>query len=451
MTAEGAYFPAQHSQDPPQTDGVQARLAAVFLLESVLDRRIALDQALEDSRELSVLPGRDRAFTRMAVATALRRLGQVDDLIRRACEKPENPVPPRLHHLLRVGVAQLAFMNAPDYAVVDTAVRAAEELGLSRQKGFVNALLRRVAREGRDWIMAQDDAALNIPGWLMEIWRADYGPKDAFEIARACLVEAPLDVSAKDQSMLAYWAGTLQAHVLPCGSLRRPSGGMVQDLPGFNDGMWWVQDAAAALPARLFGDIAGKHVIDLCAAPGGKTAQLAAMGAQVAAVERATNRVKRLRENMQRLRLDKHVEIVTADAAAWRPAQKADFVLLDAPCTATGTVRRHPDVLHLKSPRDLDSLMDVQARILANAVNMLAPGGILVYATCSLQKAEGERQIDALLKRERSVQRFPVAPEEIGGIAGIITGQGDVRVLPYHLAALGGMDGFYIARLTKDA
>ncbi len=430
-------------------EALAARKAALLILDGVLSRKQPLDIVIDSLEGFSSLSSRDRAFTRMLATTALRRLGQVDDIIARAADRAEAPSPATLHHVLRLGVTQILFMDVPDYATVDTSVRLAESLSLSRQGGFVNAILRRVGREGRGWLNAQDAARLNTPDWLLQHWIKDYGERMALDIASANLAEAPLDITVKTESERGYWAGTLQAVTLPTGSLRRPSGGMVQDLPGYGDGHWWIQDAAAALPARLFGDVKGQAVLDLCAAPGGKTAQLAAMGAHVTALDRSAKRMKRVEENVQRLRLQDRVTIEVADATAWTPKELARFILLDAPCTATGTIRRNPDALSLKTPQDMAGLMVVQERLLKNAVGMLAPGGVLIYCTCSLQKDEGERQVQVLLNTGAPVKRLPIAASEVGGLDSLITPDGDVRALPYHMAMHGGMDGFYIARLVR--
>jgi len=437
------------AEDQAPSEMLAARAVALELLENVLGRHQPLDQALERHEAFHALPKRDRAFVRMMVATALRRTGQLDDFIRRASERPEPPQPRLLHNLLRLGAVQIAFMDVPDYAVVDTAVALAQQAGLERQKGFVNAALRRIAAEWRGWAAKQDPPRLNTPDWLMSRWIEDYGLRTAAEIAAANLSEAALDITVKDETRREYWAATLDASILPTGTLRRASGGMVSDLPGYEDGMWWVQDAAAALPVQLLGDLAGRHVLDLCAAPGGKTMQMLARGAQVTAIDRSAQRLKKLEENLTRLRLTEQVRLETADAAVWRPRDPAEYILLDAPCTATGTARRNPDMLHLKSEKDLTSLCEVQARLLESAAQMLAPGGVLVYCTCSLQKAEGEDQIDAFLKRHKNMRRLPVAPVEVGGLAMLISEHGDLRVLPFHCAAHGGMDGFYAARLQK--
>lgn len=448
----GDHNPA--GQDSPENvesmEMLSARAASLEILDMVLNQKQALDGALEKSEKFRALPARDKAFARMMIATTLRRLGQIDDLIAKCEERPgslsRNLV---LQNILRLGVAQIMFMNVPDHAAVDTAVRLTDAAGMDRQKGFVNGVLRNIARNGKEWVSRQDPARLNTPEWLLKIWIEEYGLKVAAQIASANLVEAPLDITVKDQSSRNYWGGTLKASSFPTGSLRKPAGGNVTGLEGFDDGMWWVQDAAAAIPAQLFGDIDGKTVVDLCAAPGGKTAQLAARGAHVIALDRSAPRMKRLEENLKRLRLDSRVQSVISDGAVWRPKEPAPFVLCDAPCSATGTLRRHPDVAHLKSPRDLESLIAVQQRILQNAFDILAPGGILVYCTCSLQKSEGEDQISAFIARTPDAIRLAIAPDEIGNLHELITENGDVRILPFHQAASGGMDGFYIARLKK--
>jgi len=450
MSHDQNEFDLEYSDHPPYVEMLTARFVALEILTDVLGRKLPLDQIMEDKDSYRHLETRDRAFVRMLVATTLRRCGQIDDMIRRAMDKGQTPNPLVLLNILRLGVAQLMFMNVPDYAVVDTAVRMTEEAALGRQKGFVNAVLRRTAREGHDWIIAQDPAMLNIPDWLMQEWVADYGPDVAVDIALASLTEAPLDISIKDPSHRDYWAETLEAEILPTGGLRRLSGGAIHVLPGFDDGMWWVQDASASIPAQLMGRIDGQHVIDLCAAPGGKTAQLAALGAQVLALDRSTRRLQRLHDNMHRLRLDTHVTAEAADATVWHPKDPVHYILLDAPCSATGTIRRHPDVLHNKSPVDSAKLINVQARLLDNVAGMLATGGVMIYCTCSLQKSEGEAQVNAFLTRHKNFARKPVEAVEIGGLAQCITPQGDVRILPQHYAAHGGMDGFYVARLVKN-
>lgn len=430
---------------------LNARRVALLLLQQIFIKKHTLDQALDESREFSSLVQRDRAFVRMLITTVIRRLGQIDDLIRRALSKPDQPInPPVLEYILRLGTAQLVFMNIPDHAAVNTSVLLAEVEGHTRMKGFVNAILRRIAAEGNEWTTRQDIARLNTPEWLLKIWIKDFGLRTALDIAVANLSEAPLDVTLKDNAQTDHWASILGGVPLPTGSLRLPNARLVQELSGFEDGMWWVQDTAASLPARLFGsNIEGRTVVDLCAAPGGKTAQLASAGAQVIAVDRSAKRIQRLQENMKRLRLGHSVRTEVADAAVWKAREPVSYILLDAPCSATGTIRRNPDVLWMKSEADVSSLVELQARLLDNALDLLAPHGILVYCTCSLQKDEGEHQIERVLSSHPDVDRIPIQASEVGGLADMITPRGDVRILPSQMAEYGGIDGFFISRLVK--
>lgn len=437
------------TEDLPVTDGMEARKASLLLLEDVLQRKQALDHVLASQDAFKVLPQRDRGFVRMLVTTCLRRMGQIDDLIERAMER-ETPRNMTLQNILRIGVTQILFMDVADHAAVDTSVRLAEAQGMDKQKAFVNGVLRTITREGMGWKHKQDETRLNTPEWLLKLWIEDYELRTAAEIAKANLSEAPLDITVRDPESRNFWSSNFKATQMTTGTLRKTSGGAVSELQGFDEGHWWVQDAAAAIPAQLFGDVQGEHVYDLCAAPGGKTLQLASMGAHVTALDRSANRLKRLQANLERMQLTDNVEVITADAGSWRPKEPAGYVLLDAPCSATGTLRRHPDVAHLKSATDVSRLQSLQAALLKNAFEMLMPGGVLVYCTCSLQKAEGEQQIEAFLRDEPSAARLPITAQELGGFDEALSAEGDLRILPFHQAALGGMDGFYIARLTKN-
>ena len=430
-------------------EGIAARTAALAVLSGILGQKKMLDTVLEKEPAFTSLEQRDRAFVRMLVATTLRRKGQLDDLLARALNKGEEPRPDTLRWIIYLGMTQILFMDVADYAAVDTSVALVEMQNLSGKKGFVNAILRRMTSDGKAWLAAQDEAALNVPDWLYRQWIGDYGFVRAKDIALACLTEASLDITVKDAGERDRWARDLATSILPTGTLRRPAGGNVTALPGFADGAWWVQDASSALPAKIMGDVAGKTVLDLCAAPGGKAMQLAAAGANVVALDRSASRMATLDANFKRAGLSQRIRTVIDDGAAWRPKEKFSHILLDAPCTATGTIRRHPDLLALKSEKDQTGLMSIQARLLANAAELLAPGGLLIYCTCSLQKAEGEAQVSALLASRPDLRRMPVRKEELGNIDGIINGDGDIRVLPYHLKEQGGMDGFYISRMIK--
>jgi 16S rRNA (cytosine967-C5)-methyltransferase len=424
-----------------------ARHAALELIGAVLRRKRPLDDAIEESGPMHELSGRDRAFARLLVATALRRLGQIDALIALCLSTPLAPRAAVIHDILRLGVAQLLFLRTPPHAAVATSVDLAQSLGFLSHKGLVNAVLRRLSVEGAERVGTQDAPRLNTPDWLWRSWSGSYGEDTARAIATAHLKEAPLDLTLREDAE--GWCGRLQGTLLPTGTLRRPAGGSIAALPGYAEGAWWVQDAAAALPARLFGELAGREVVDLCAAPGGKSAQLASAGARVTAIDRSSRRLDRLIANFDRLSLP--IEAVVADALAWRPPHPIDAVLLDAPCTTTGAIRRHPDVPYLKAPEDVARLSVVQENLLRAAIDMLQPGGILVYCTCSLEPQEGPQRIEALLRTGAPVARAGIDPGEVGANPDWITAEGDLRTLPCHFAEFDGVDGFFCARLVKHA
>lgn len=410
------------------------------MLDAVLARNQPFDTALAGHRNFTMLSTRDRAFARLLIVTVLRRLGEIDGRLDRMLRHPLPEKAGRARNVLRLGVAQLAFLGTPPHAAVDTSVRLLEK-SFPHLKGVANAILRKISPDPA----ADPPAGINTPAWLWESWLAAYGAATAAAIAAAHLTEPPLDLSvARDPEA---WAEQLEAEQLPTRSLRRSAGGNPALLPGFDDGAWWVQDAAATLPATLFGNVAGKPVVDLCAAPGGKTAQLAAAGAQVTAVDRSSQRLKRLTENLERLSLQ--ATVIEADAVVWRPPTPAAAVLLDAPCTATGTIRRHPDIAHLKSPDDVTRLSALQDRLLRAAVSMTAPDGLIVYATCSLQPEEGPDRIKALLDDGSPVALDPIMESEAPGLAAAVRPDGTLRTLPCHWSERGGLDGFFIARLRR--
>lgn len=419
--------------------GEAARAAALDLIQATLRRRRPLDEALgaamRPGGRLAGLDSRDRGFARAIAATVLRRLGQIDAALSARIERPLPARAAFAQDVLRVAAAQLLFMGVKPHAAVDAAVRQAARR--PEYKALVNAVLRRLE------LPAEAGERLNCPDWLWTSWAAAYGERAADQIVAAHLQDPPLDLIAKE----AGWAERLGAEALPTGALRRRDGGAVESLPGYDEGAWWVQDAAAALPARLFGDVAGQSVLDLCAAPGGKTLQLAAAGAEVTALDVSDRRLALLRANLMRTRLS--AKLIAADAGAWRPERPFPFVLLDAPCTSTGTIRRHPDVWRLKQPTDVERLTAVQDRLLRAATEMIAPGGLLIYCACSLQPEEGPARIAALLEGGAPLVRRPIAAKEAGGLAELITPEGDLRTLPCHLADRGGMDGFYACRLVR--
>lgn len=431
--------------------GLAARQGAAAILTAVLQSRRALDEAFAEEAATGALAKaapRDRAFARAIASTAIRRLGTIDEVISSLLDKELPKRAGCTENILRAGATEILFLRVASHAAVAMNVEAAAQDSTARHyKALVNAVLRRLTREGDAILATLDGERLDTPDWLWESWCAAYGEEVTRRIIRAHYNDPPLDISVKQAEDRSAWAERLGATILPTGSLRLEEAGRVEELPGFAEGAWWVQDAAAALPVKLLGDVAGRDVLDLCAAPGGKTAALAAAGANVTALDRSKPRLVRLTENLERLGLT--AETVVADAASYAPDRQWELILLDAPCSATGTARRHPDVLHLKSPADRDKLAALQARLLANAVTLLAPGGTLIYCTCSLEPEEGERQIESFLATHRGFRHVPISADEVGGMRDIVTGEGDLRSLPCHMGVEGGMDGFFAARITR--
>jgi len=424
--------------------GLAARRATIRILSDVLRQKRPLDVAAASALAGSGLASRDSAFARAIATTALRRFGQLQALIATFVPKPPPPhkAGPTLEILI-AGACELLFLNVAPHAAVDAANRLAQEDAKAVHfKGLINAVLRRVTREGAAVIAAQDAAALNTPDWLWPRWMETYGEETARAIAEAHAAVPPLDLTFRREDD--PHSDFAEAVPLAPGRLRLTDAGRIEALPDFSEGHWWVQDFAASLPSRLLGDIAGKRVIDLCAAPGGKTAQLASAGAQVTAVDVSSDRLALVRENLERLQLN--AELVAADARDWRPPSPSPFVLLDAPCTATGTIRRHPDLPWLKTAADLSICETLQHELVEAAAEMTAPGGVLVYAVCSLEPEEGEERIASFLARRSDFAREPIRAEDVFDPR-FISEDGDLRTLPFLWAEKGGMDGFYAARL----
>ncbi len=420
-----APHPAMH---PPMPD--PTREAALALIAAVLDRRRPLEAALD---ALPPMPARDRAAAHRLAAAVLRRTGSLDAVLEPHLRRAP---PDAVRHVLRLGAAGLLLAGTPAHAAVATSVALARTRGLAPFAGLVNAVLRRVAEAGPAALDALDGPRLDTPAWLWSSWGAH-----ARAIAEAHAREAALDLTLAPGAVLAE----ADAVTLPTGSLRLPAGTRVADLPGYAEGAFWVQDAAAILPARLLAARPGERVADLCAAPGGKTLQLAATGAHVTAIERDPARMARLRENLARTRLP--AETVGADALDWRPPAPLDAVLLDAPCTATGTIRRHPDVPHTKRPRDVATLAAQQGRLLAAAAAMLRPGGRVLYAVCSLQPEEGPARLaDAA---GCGLAHDPFDPSELADVPEALTPDGCLRTHPGLWPERGGMDGFFAARFVR--
>jgi len=437
MTAETPP-PAGSDADP----GLPARQAALDLMRAAMARRGGLDETLN-------LPGfqrlkpQERAFARALAMAALRNHGRIERALDERLEKrPQAAVT----DLIRIGLAQIWAMDVPDFAAVATTVKLAERDGATRPfKGLINAVLRGLIREPARAAPSE----VNVPDWLFQRWKAAYGEEQARAIAAVFPDEPPTDLTPRTDDRAGELAAALEAEVLPGPTLRTRRKGDIPSWPGFADGEWWVQDAAAAVPARLLAAQPGETALDMCAAPGGKTLQLAAAGAAVTALDRSANRLKRLHMNLGRIGLS--AEVVVADAEAWDDPRTFDAVLLDAPCTSTGTFRRNPDVLWATRPGDIGKLADVQHRLLDAAAARVKPGGRLVYCVCSLEREEGETQAIAFLKRHPGFATLPAAAGEAGAPEAALTPEGWLRLLPSQRADTGGQDGFFIARFERKA
>lgn len=442
---------APRLQDKP---GFAARKVAADILGNVVHKHRPLDGELELQSGHSgfrALEPKDRALVRAILGAALRHRGEISEILTRLLDRDIPEKTGRVLDILHIAIAQMLFLDIPDRAAVSLAVDHASADSRSRvYKGLVNGVLRRLGRE-RD-IMTEDldGEVLNTPEWLFTRWSETYGEETARKIAAAHQHEAALDISVKSDPK--EWAERLEGQLIAGKTIRLSRKGPVDGLAGFDEGAWWVQDLAASLPARLLGDVSGRSVADLCAAPGGKTAQLAASGAKVTAVDISKGRLKRLSQNMDRLGLS--VETEVADLRKYDPTEPFDAILLDAPCSATGTIRRHPDVPWLKRERDIETLAEIQKELLERVAGWLKPGGQMVYCTCSMERDEGEAQIEAFLKAHPDFRLVPVAGEEIGGLNACISPEGYVRTLPFHSVdpnlELTGLDGFFAARLQRS-
>ena len=424
------------------------RRLAIDIFDAVFRRGKELEEEyafrMERHEKKSPLETRDRTFVRLLVTVMLRRLGQIDAVISSFLKKPLPEKAAYVLDVLRIGTAQLVFLDTPPHAAVSTSVSLIKNGKYDGFSGLANAVLHKIAKEGKSLAERQNPARLNIPAWMFDQWAKEYGPATAEKIALADLNEAPLDITVKENPE--FWARELDAVVMPTGSLRRKKQASVPSLNGYDGGNWWVQDLSAAMPARLFHDPKGKKAIDICAAPGGKTAQLIAAGADVTAIDISENRVKRLKENLDRLKMD--AETVSADFLEWAKnnQRKYDLVLLDAPCSATGTLRRHPDVACHRSPQDVSRLNATQKQLLEAAVRIMKDDAELVYCVCSVLPQEGRLIVDDAV-RNGLAERVPVQPSEAP--AEMISKDGDLLILPFCYESEGGCDGFYAARLKK--
>lgn len=443
--------------------GSAARRAAVVVLRAVLDQgdeSAQVDVLLADAT--ADLEDRDRGLARAILTTSLRRLGSIQHLLSQLMERGYPRKCGSLEAVLITASAQILFMDVPDHAAVDTAINLARaDRNAAPFAGLANAVLRNVVAR-KDEVADYDALDIDTPRWLAARWRHAWGETLARNIATAQRLEPGLDVTIKGSA--ADWAERLDGVALqltPASAatqtIRLKTTRGIDALPGYEEGAWWVQDAAAAIPARLLNVRPGEQVADFCAAPGGKTAQLLAAGGNVVAFDRSPERMARLAANMRRLgfKLELHVVNLAAVDPAKIPGGPYDAVLLDAPCSATGTIRRHPDVAWTKRSADVASVAKIQARLLDCAAAMLKPGGRLVYSTCSLEPEEGEAQIASFLQRNPEMLRLPVNPDELPGLAGAVNEAGEVRTFPSMLpdgeARMSGLDGFFAARLQRKS
>ncbi|WP_245409914.1 RsmB/NOP family class I SAM-dependent RNA methyltransferase [Pararhizobium haloflavum] len=441
------------SSSVPVKAGLETRRTAAKLLAAVIDRKVSLDGLLDvdnGNAAYRALADGDRALARAILLAGLRHLGKIEAALGRLIDKPLPEGARSLHMVLVVAATQILYLDVPDRAAVDLAVEQANGDPRNRRfSGLINAVLRRLAREKGALLPAVADVP-DAPGWFVDRLKSHYGDAAAKQILEAHGREPPIDLTVKSDAE--GWAARLSGIVLPTGSVRLAElNGPVSEMPGFADGAWWVQDAAASIPARLMGAIAGKEVADLCAAPGGKTAQLAQAGANVTAYDLSANRLKRLKYNLQRLGLQAECRVGNFMTEA--PESSYDAILLDPPCSSTGTVRRHPDVVWTKGPDDIAKLADLQEKMVRRALALVRPGGRVVFSNCSLDPSEGEHLVDRVLSSVNAVRLEPVTPDDLPGLEGAITRQGAVRTTPAMLETysprLSGLDGFFAAILVR--
>ncbi|MEX0346594.1 MAG: RsmB/NOP family class I SAM-dependent RNA methyltransferase [Rhizobiaceae bacterium] len=434
--------------------GLAARRTAARLLAAIIDKHTSADGLTDDVHghpHYLALDRKDRALVRAMLMTALRFRVTISGLIARRLDRPLPANAHTLNHILHVALAQILFLDVPDHAAVDLAVaHASVDPRTKRFSGLVNGVLRSISRRKQLLLPKALEITIDAPDWLAHRLEQIYGAKKAAAIFEMHRRPAPIDLTVKE--MPEIWAERLDGIVTPNGSVRLEKlAGSITDLPGYEEGEWWIQDAAASLPAKLFAEIEGLRIADLCAAPGGKTSQLANAGAKVTALDLSKNRVNRLKQNLRRLRLD--AEIVCADITKFTPDRLFDAVLLDAPCSSTGTIRRHPDIAWTKTSADISKLAEVQYRLLRHAFDMVKPGGTLVFSNCSLDPVEGEEMVERFLGEVGQAQLWPIGGEEIPGGNDWITPVGTLRTTPADMN-LGrpensGMDGFFAARFRR--
>ena len=427
-------------KDHPNAKNSGSRALSVRALGRILSNGEQLEPSLSEDRSFSELEARDRAFARLIVSTTLRRLGQIDSVLKNYIKQAP---PLYVQNALRMGAAQLLFLGTADHAAVGETVDLLKNHNkYVKFSGLANAVLRKIAREGASKLVNTTPRD-NIPGWIYKSWEKSFGRASARQMALEYVKVPPLDITVKSDPE--GWAEKLGGEHIAENTVRLTKAGQVQSLPGYLDGDWWVQDLSASLPVIALGDVSGLSVLDLCAAPGGKTLQLAAQGANVTALDRSGKRLDILKANLERTGLS--AKIVKADGVSWDAKdQNFDRILLDAPCSATGTYRRLPDVLHNKDAGQIRTLIQLQRQLLLSAAEKLRSGGLLMYCTCSLQVEEGEEQIDWFLQKQSNFEVIRFSDEkwrEFGNSGG------HLRLLPHQIREKGGLDGFFLALLRR--
>lgn len=430
--------------------GVSSRVAAAQLVEMVLAKRMTIDDALDRVATKNRLSDEDKRLVHAISGCVFRKLPYIDAVLRHLMTQGKDPKPPILRNLLRVGIAQLLYMAVPEHAAVNTAVSATGSLRLSKQKGLVNAILRSAQRQKQQLLTDEPDALEMLPEWLKDGWVAHYGELESKAMAAAMAQEAPVDIVIKDAQASLHWAQMLEGEVLISGAVRvRQRGGHIASWPGFHDGAWWVQDLSASLPIKMLGDVSDKSVLDVCAAPGGKTQMLARGGAKVTALDIAPSRMKRVTENLARLNMAQQVQTVVADALKYKSATPFDIVVLDAPCSSTGTLRRHPELPWIHERNQLSKLTVIQRDMLRHCADLVKGEGIMLYCTCSLEPEEGESQVEAFLSERNDFKEMKRESDALSSLLQPGINNIGYRTKPHVLASSGGMDGFFIALLKK--
>ena len=434
--------------------GVQSRLVATTLLTRIIDDGRNLDALCDRNHGIKpfvALEDRDQSLARAIAVTALRNRNRIEFILKRLMKRPPAKKARFLIHSLHIASAQILFMDVPARAAVNIAVSTiGNDKRTKRFRQLTNAVLRRMARE-KEVLLEESRNVSPFPDWFAKRLRSDYGRDNVARMAALMQHGASVDISVKSNAE--KWAEKLGGFVLPTGSIRLKSTTRISDLPGYEEGEWWVQDAAAAIPAKLINAGKGAEVLELCAAPGGKTAQLANWGYKVTALDISETRLERLKINLERLKFN--VTTIQADILDWEPDDLFDAVLLDTPCSSTGTLRRHPDVLWSKSSEDIADLAELQFALLNRAITFVKPGGSIVFSNCSLLKQEGEDLLARIVRSSGDIALSRIGSEEVPGISEMVNGQGALRSMPFHLPnekfpEFGGVDGFFACRLIKN-